>query len=146
MDGSLFKHHPRMKQWMNQFIDILAPGYSVSIVLFIISNYLIKQPFENDTVIILAIKSAEILLDNQTLPLIKLNNTASTTNWHSTKVKLSKLCYVHRKPKLKFTTSRIEFLSKTKYLWVTFLESPAFSLFKPRQQLTIDEYIVLVYY
>lgn len=47
---------------MNQFIDILAPGYSVSIVLFIISNHLIEQPFENDTVITLAIKSAEILL------------------------------------------------------------------------------------
>lgn len=52
-----------MKQWMNQFIDILAPGYSVSIIVFfVISNFLIKHPFEDDTVIKLANKSAEILL------------------------------------------------------------------------------------
>lgn len=31
VDGSLYKHHPRFKNWMNHYISLLAPGYKVSI-------------------------------------------------------------------------------------------------------------------
>uniref|UniRef100_A0A1B6I221 Phosphotransferase n=1 Tax=Homalodisca liturata TaxID=320908 RepID=A0A1B6I221_9HEMI len=33
VDGSLFKFHPRMKQWMNLFIPILAPGQTCRLML-----------------------------------------------------------------------------------------------------------------
>ncbi|XP_047112829.1 hexokinase-1-like [Schistocerca piceifrons] len=33
VDGSLFKHHPRLKTWMNKYIQLLAPGKKFRLLL-----------------------------------------------------------------------------------------------------------------
>ncbi|XP_012276574.1 glucokinase isoform X2 [Orussus abietinus] len=32
VDGSLYKHHPRLHGWMNQYISLLAPGYKFKFI------------------------------------------------------------------------------------------------------------------
>lgn len=34
VDGSLYEFHPRIKIWINKFVQILAPSYEVLIYIF----------------------------------------------------------------------------------------------------------------
>lgn len=45
VDGSVYKHHPRLKNWMKQLIKELAPGKEVSISLENTFNLSICHPF-----------------------------------------------------------------------------------------------------
>lgn len=36
VDGSLYKHHPRIHKWMNKYISLLVPNQTVRIILFLL--------------------------------------------------------------------------------------------------------------